>query len=258
MKIFFDWLTTVFRSAAPSIYSFVEVTLPYITPFPIATISSHSASVFFGLTGFAGFALVYALEGIGLVTTTKLVDTVIEAIRSRNVKSWILVAVLVTTLTVYVTILVNMNVNIHTEYTPDKAKVLTLLCYLPMIAGVLNGIGLFKLGVEKEVLASRELEEQHYQQQRLDAKEIKMAKINAGLQAATPAGTQSYPNEQPGNYRAVVMEILDHYQGNVSLTEITRLVNTSQGTHFVHDKAKGTWHKYVQAWRAQHPGNGQP
>lgn len=285
MKWFFDQLTGVLHAAAPSVYTFIETTLPYTTPIPIATISSTSANTFFGLTGFPAFALVYSLEAIGLVTTTKLVDTVIDAIRSRNWKTWVVVVLLVATLLVYINILVNMNVNIHTDYTPAKAKVLRLLSFLPMIAGILNGLGLFKLKAEKKEETQAQMDERHRQEQleleekrrkdqmeferqrleneRLERQDARRLRVDAQLklaeiqrQQAQPAPTpQPQGERQPvaSDYKVYVMRLLDLNNGNVPLTEITNMVNQDNNVALTHAAVKGTWYKYVQEWKRNHP-----
>ncbi len=289
MKVFFDWLTDVFRSMSPSVYAFIETTLPYTTPFPIATISAASASTFFGLKGFAAFAFVYSLEGIGLVTTTKLVETIVDFIRSRNSKSALMILVLVITVVVYIRILVSLNVTIHENFSPAFSQVLTLVCYLPLIAGVLNGLGLVKIDArrlqdyqanldEQHRIEKVELEEQHHREtQRLEQerwqreleakKEVELARIDARKQAALlaaqvapppPPTSQTFPQEVAGDYKQAVFDILDQNEGNVGLTDITRLINQAHNTHFVHEKVKGTWFKFRQQWLAKPKGNPAP
>ena len=279
MKWLFDSLTAILHSAQPSVFAFVETTLPYMTPIPIATISSISANTFFGLSGFPAFAFVYSLEAIGLVATTKLVDMLVEAIRSRNVKSWLVVVVLIITMIAYIRILVSMNVTIHSNYGKTEAQVLTLICYLPLMAGVLNGVGLMKLQSQSQAQTALSMEETHRQQERADRKEFEYKKIEARkelevkkmemqveIEKARASQSlplplpppQTFPQEVAGDYKQVVFDILDQNNGNVGLTDITRLINEAHGTHFVHDKVKGTWFKFKEKWAIKRNGNPAP
>lgn len=252
MKFIFNSLTDVIRAASPSIFSFIETTLPYSTPMPIALISSSSAATFFGLKGLGLFLFVYSLEGIGLIATTKLVEAIVDFVRGRNMKTLIIIAVLIIAVYAYITILVSLNVKMHTEYTDENfSQALTLICYLPLIAGVLNGLGLLKIEYINTVKEAKELEERRHQESREDRN--RRWELKHGVRTY-PADTDS-PNvphqpkqKMPGDFRDYVFELLDQY-GELPLTEITKLVNKNKRTNFVHANAKGTWYKYVQEWK---------
>ena len=252
MKQFFDTLTTIIRAASPSIYAFIETTLPYSTPAPIALISSASAATFFGLKGLGAFLFVYSLEGIGLISTSKLVEHIVIFIRSRNVKTAITIAVLTVTVIVYITILVSLNVRIHKEFTDDNFKqALTLICYLPLVAGILNGLTLVKTEDVNSAEHKQKLAEEHYQQTREDRLKLKALDkgVNLFQSTTTPAPEVSKPKgKTPGDYRDYVLELLDKH-GELPLTEITALVNKNKRVEFVHADVKGTWYKYVQIWK---------
>lgn len=253
MKQLFQGLTEIIRAASPSIFSFVETTLPYTTPAPIALISAASAASFFGLKGFGAFLFVYSLEGIGLVSTSKLVETVVDFIRGRNLKTLIMIFSLLTVVIVYITILVSLNVKIHTEITDENfSQALTLICYLPLIAGVLNGLSLVKLDFLEDKKKKEEIEETHYQQRRGDSMEIKRLKLGLAPGENKPKEKKSN-DKMPGDYKDYVFELLDQYGPGLPLTEITRLVNRDKRVNFIHADAKGTWFKYVQAWKRDHP-----
>lgn len=273
MKYLFDWLTSVLQAAQPSAFAFVETTLPYSTPLPIALISAASATTFFGLKGTGAFFFVYSLEAIGLVATTRLVESVVDWVRSRNGKSLVVIIVLGLVVFAYVRILVTLNVTMKAATNPAYSEALTLICYLPMIAGTLNGMGLLKLNARAEQEHRATLEEQHRQEDRedrlrlereklqarkeLEVKkletqvEIEKARAQQGIVAPQPVAPQTFPVEKAGDYRQAVFDILDQNNGNVGLTDITRLINEVHQTHFIHADVKGTWFKYVQAWHKQ-------
>lgn len=253
MKQLFQGLTEIIHAASPSIFSFVETTLPYTTPMPIALISAASATTFFGLHGFGAFLFVYSLEGIGLVSTSKLVETIVDFIRGRNAKTFIMIVTLIIAVAVYITILVSLNVKIHTEIVDDNfAQALTLICYLPLIAGVLNGLGLVKIEHLDSVNKNREIEEKHYQEKREDRKEYQRMKM--GFVPGEDKPKEKRPNEKmPGDYKDYVFWLLDQYGPGMPLTEITRRVNKDKRVEFTHEQAKGTWFKYVQQWKRDHP-----
>ena len=252
MKQFFDTLTMIIRAASPSIYAFIETTLPYSSPAPIAIISSASAATFFGLKGLGAFLFVYSLEGIGLISTSKLVEHIVIFIRSRNVKTAITIAVLTITVIVYITILVSLNVRIHEEFTDDNFKqALTLICYLPLIAGILNGLTLVKTEDVNAAELKNKLAEEHYQQNRSDRLKLKALDKGVNLFQTTTVPVPEVSKSKgktPGDYRDYVLELLDKH-GELPLTEITALVNKNKRVEFVHADVKGTWYKYVQIWK---------
>jgi hypothetical protein len=265
-----DYATEAIKAANPSAYSLVETTLPYTTPTPIAVITAASASTYFGLKGFWAFLFVYSLEGIGLVATTKFVESIVVVIRSRNSKNIIMTLVLLAAVVTYIVILVSINVTIHKEFAADPAFgfALTLICFLPLIAGTLNGVSQIKetdrrtqkaIDDEKERLRLEEiaLTEKH----RLEDKEERFRRylIKKGFNpdaAQSPMNTPPVPQQQrdkmPGDFKEYVFKLLDECSGNIKLTEITERVNKDKRVHFIHGSAKGTWYKYVEEWKRSH------
>lgn len=253
IKNIFNSLTLLIKAISPSIYAFLETTLPYSTPMPIATITLSSAGTFFGLNGFPGFLLVYSLEGIGLIATSKLVESIIEFIRGRNTKTLIMIIVLTVVVIIYINILVDLNVKIHTEkIDANYSETLTLLCYLPLIAGILNGLTLVKTNYEKELAENKSIAEIHFQQARADKLELRRLKIqgpNTNTAETSPANKgREIREKMAGDYKEYVFELLDQYNGNLSLTEITALVNKNKRVEFIHENVKGTWFKYKKIW----------
>lgn len=254
MKFLFNSLTAVIRAASPAIFSFVETTLPYTTPMPIALITMTSAGVFFGLKGLGAFLFVYSLEGIGLVATSKLVETIVDFIRSRNTKTFIMIVVLAVAVYVYITILVSLNVKIHTEIKDiNFSQALTLICYLPLLAGILNGLGLVKIEYLQTIENTQTVDEKRHQESREDR--MKRWMIKHGLNpeqsnnAPHDAPRQDRREKMPGDFKEYVFKLLDESGGNMKLTEITERVNRDKRVGFKHSDAKGTWFKYVDEWK---------
>ncbi len=257
MKFLFNSLTDIIRAASPSIFSFVEITLPYTTPMPIALITMASAGLFFGLKGLGAFLFVYSLEGIGLVATSKLTESIVEFIRSRNRKTFVMIVVLAVAVWVYITILVSLNVKIHTEYTDvNFSQALTLICYLPLLAGILNGLGMVKIEYLQTVEKQETIEERRHQETRTDRNTRWMLKNgvnpNSPQQSQNDAPRHERRDKEPGDFKEYVFELLNQYNGELKLTQITELVNKNKRVQFIHEKAKGTWWKYVDEWKRSH------
>lgn len=248
MKNFFLSLTGAIQAFSPALFSFVETTLPYTTPTPIAIITSNSAATYFGLKGLGAFLFVYSLEAIGLIATSKLVETIVDFIKGRNIKTLIMILVLALAVYAYITILVSINVKIHTEITdPGFSQALTLICYLPLIAGILNGLSLVKLEYVNTMSEKKQLDEQHYQEKREDRKQERILRYQATAPAIN-SQVRGSKTKQAGDYKEYVFKLLDQY-GDMSLTEITKAVNKNKRVDFVHADVKGTWYKYVQQWK---------
>ena len=263
MKYLFNNMTDIIRAASPSIFAFIETTLPYSTPSPIAIITMTSAGTFFGLKGFGAFLFVYSLEGIGLVATSKLVETIVEFIRGRNLKTAIMIAVLVVVVYFYITILVSLNVKIHTEYEDvNFSQALTLICYLPLIAGVLNGLGQVKNDYLRSQQELKELEERRHQEKRHDTLEMRRLRYQQTTPLPQTPDTRKSSTKTAGDYKEYVFELLENHSselldkdGNISLTKITARVNKDKRVQFEHADVKGTWYKYVQTWKSSHRSN---
>lgn len=156
----FDWLGETFERFNPSAFRFLAAVLPYLTPFPVAWLTAHSASDFLDFTPTVAFIFVFALEGIGLWFTSLLVDAVVDWIRSRNIKTFSLVGIFALVVFVYISILVTLNVTLEASVgnsNPSLSKVITLLCYLPLLTGIGNGYYKLKLeGRRYQELSKRE------------------------------------------------------------------------------------------------------
>jgi len=287
IKTTLDYITETIRAANPSAYSLVEATLPYTTPMPIAVITAASATTYFKLEGLGTFLFVYSLEGIGLVATTKLMESIVAVIRSRNPKTVITTIVLILAVISYVTILVSINVTIHNEFkaTPSFGIALTLICFLPLIAGILNGLSQVKeadrrsqqkIDEEAERLRqesadreerlrqesadreerlrqeSADREERLRQEEREDRRQRWMLKhgfsVDQPQTKAQDPGEDRKVEKMPGDYKAYVFQLLDEFSGEIELSKITELVNKNKRANLAHGDAKGTWLKWKQAW----------
>jgi uncharacterized protein YjeT (DUF2065 family) len=169
-----NWLATVFEAASPSVFALLAVLLPYLSPLPVAWITAGSAKVFLGMTPWIAGVFVFVLEGLGIWTTSSLVDSLVEYIRSRNTKSGLMVGAFLLVVGVYIIILVSLNVSLEEaagKITPLYARVLTLVCFLPLISGCMNGYWKLRLERKTDIERQREIEERRHQEERADRRE---------------------------------------------------------------------------------------
>lgn len=145
---FFENLGRMFEKFNPAAFRFLAAILPYSTPFPVAWLTMRSAEAFLGFTPSVAFTFVFGLEGMGLWFTSLFVDSIIDVIRSRNTKTSVLVVLFGLVVVAYVSLLVNLNVTLKSttgESNPALERVITLLCFLPLLTGVGNGYYKWKL-----------------------------------------------------------------------------------------------------------------
>lgn len=263
----FNWLGEVFEKFNPAAFRFLAALLPYLTPLPVAFISQANATKFLNLKPGVSGIFVFCLEGIGLWFTSLFVDAVVEAIRSKNWKAWLNVLMFAVAVTSYVVILININVIIEQSsgrVDPAYSRLITLLCFLPLITGIGNGY--YKLKLEQktntEIAQERELEQQDKIRQENNDLKLKKAALKHGFNPFAPQPVVTLQQEAPqvkteehqaSDYRDFVFELLDTYNGQIPLTKITEEVNRQKRVRFVHEKVKGTWYKYLQAWKRSHP-----
>ena len=168
----FDWLGETFEKFNPAAFRFLAAILPYTTPFPVAWLTMRSTEQFLNFTPGVAFAFVFGLEGMGLWFTSLFVDAVIDWIGSRNTKTSVLVLLFALVVGAYVYLLVNLNVTLKIGESDTNAtlqRVITLLCFLPLLTGVGNGYYKWKLEQEsktnKRLQTTTELEEKRHQEQ---------------------------------------------------------------------------------------------
>lgn len=245
---FFNDIGEVFEKFNPAAFRFLAAFLPYLTPVPVAWVSQSNATKFLNLPPQVSFVFVFGLEGIGLWFTALFVDSVVTAIRSKNLKSWITVLMFAVAVTVYVTILVNINVIIEQssgQTNPAYSRVITLLCFLPLITGIGNGY--YKLNLESktniEIAQQKqsEWEQEQWKTKEGNKQQVRLAK--AGINPLIPVIlNQAVPQERPvatkkaSEYKEKIWKYLDeqHEKGKIlGVKDITE--------HFSlpYDKAKG-------------------
>ena len=144
----FDWIGDALERFNPSAFKFLSALLPYLTPLPVAWLTAHSSSEFLNFIPTVSFIFVFALEGIGLWFTSLLVDAIVDWVRSRNWKTFVPVLMFGGAVAAYVYILVSLNVTLEQavgNQTLQLSRVITLLCFLPLLTGIGNGYYKLKL-----------------------------------------------------------------------------------------------------------------
>jgi len=124
------------------VFNFLAAVLPYSTPLPIAIYTAINAKKFLGLDPYTSGILVFGLEGIGLLCTSLLVDAIVEWVKSRNVRAFAPIILFGVIVFVYIRILISLNVTLEQAAGNNNAalaNVVTLICYIPLISGVING-----------------------------------------------------------------------------------------------------------------------
>lgn len=183
-------IDTFFEQFNISAYKILASLLPYSTPLPVAWLTMTSAQTFLGFASWVAFIFVFGLEGMGLWFTGLFVDSVIDVIRSRNSKTLFLVGLFGAVVLVYIYLLVNLNVTLKIasgDSNPALERVITLLCFLPLLTGVGNGYYKWKLeqrdeNREKEqILADKE--ERIRQEKRED--KLKLRMVDRGMNPVT-------------------------------------------------------------------------
>lgn len=164
---FLDSVRDIFETATPSVFAVLAAILPYFSPIPIAVYTASKAQEYLGFDPWVSGIFVFVLEGLGVWATTTLVDAVVDFVRSRNGKTVFIVLFLTGVVGAYLFILVNLNVRLEAalgEISGELANIITLICFLPALSGVMNGIWKLKLEHKTEVQKAKDLEELHYQQ----------------------------------------------------------------------------------------------
>lgn len=211
----FENLGETFEKFNPAAFKFLAAVLPYSTPFPVAWLTMRSAEVFLDFDPLVAFIFVFGLEGMGLWFTSLFVDSIIDVIRSRNSKTLALVALFGAVVTAYVFLLVNLNVTLKVssgDTNPALERVITLLCFLPLLTGVGNGYYKWKLEQDKkseETLIRKETTEREIRHEKNELK-LKKAMLEKGMnplapvtqyQSSTPSLIQEPKPKKKGDWR---------------------------------------------------------
>ena len=259
----FDWIGEVFERLSPAMFRMLSTVLPYLTPLPVAWLTAHSASTFLGFPTNISVVFVVMLEGIGLWATTELVDSFVEAVRSPNWKSWGVVAFLVVVVLAYVSLLISLNVTLEKavgNVNPVYSYVLTLICFLPLIAGSLNGYRKVKLERKTEMQIAKENQEARdaqIRQEQMDFK-LKKAALKQGFNPFAPVVTlnQDVPvvkdakEKHASDYREKAIQfILDYHQKNRSLPTPKHL---TERFNLEHSKNKGYMSTLIRETANEH------
>lgn len=247
----FNWLGEVFEKFNPAAFRFLAALLPYLTPLPVAFISQANATKFLNLKPGVSGIFVFCLEGIGLWFTSLFVDAVVEAIRSKNWKAWLNVLMFAVAVASYVVILININVIIEQSsgrVDPAYSRLITLLCFLPLITGIGNGY--YKLKLEQktntELAQERELEQQDKIRAEQNDLKLKKAYIKAGGNPFAPvpvvtlnqdvSQVKDEQKRRASDYKEKIWTYLDEqYQKG----KILKVVDITEHFKLPYDKAKG-------------------
>lgn len=263
-----NWLADLFNKAGevfekfnPAAFRFLAAFLPYLTPVPVAWVSQANATKFLDLPPQVSFIFVFGLEGIGLWFTALFVDSVVTAIRSKNWKSWGIVLMFGVAVAVYVTILVNINVIIEQssgQSNPAYSRVITLLCFLPLITGIGNGY--YKLTLESKTnieiaqQKQNEWEQEQWKTKEGNKQQVRLAK--AGINPFTPVVVQQNVDtvserrvKRASDYKEKIWKYLDDQYSNGVLVGVKDITE-----HFAlpYDKAKGFVSTQRTLWAGEH------
>lgn len=238
----FDWLGEAFEKFNPSAFRFLGAALPYLTPLPVAWLTSQRAEEFLGFTPGIAFVFVFSLEGIGLWFTSMLVDSVVDWIRSKNWKSASIVAVLGVAVISYVWLLVSLNVLLEStsaEATSVYKQVVTLLCFLPLISGIGNGYYKLKLKADTVSEEAQQYSRKVAEQERQDKKEARLQSklIKAGFDPRQVAQTQVMQStvaqvQMKGDWRLLSEREKNEVRNNLSVPEIMERYGVGRSTAF--------------------------
>lgn len=245
---FFNNIGEVFEKFNPAAFRFLAAFLPYLTPVPVAWVSQANATKFLNLPPQVSFIFVFGLEGIGLWFTALFVDSIVTAIRSKNLKSWITVVMFAVAVAVYVTILVNINVIIEqssSQNNPAYSRVITLLCFLPLITGIGNGY--YKLNLESktniEIAQQKqsEWEQEQWKTKEGNKQQVRLAK--AGINPLSPVVVQQTvgmvsekKKKKASDYKEKIWKYLDE---QYSRGRVLGVKDITEHFELPYDKAKG-------------------
>lgn len=242
----FENLGETFEKFNPAAFKFLAAILPYSTPFPVAWLTMRSAERFLEFDPIVAFIFVFGLEGMGLWFTSLFVDSIIDVIRSRNPKTIALVVLFGLVVFAYVFLLVNLNVTLKAssgEPNPTLEKVITLLCFLPLLTGVGNGYYKWKLEQEskEEVKLERaDIKEKEIRHERNEFK-LRRAMVERGMnplaqvtqyQSSTPDQTPDPKERKKDDWRLLSQQ--ERYEIVHILTpeQITKKYPVSRATAY--------------------------
>lgn len=178
---FFDGLKNAVEHANPSLFSLVATLLPFALPLPVAFMTSNSAQHFFKWEVWSSNTLGFGLEGLGLLAWVKLVDAVLDHVRSNNEKVSNVVLMYGAVAVVYEIVLLFINVILAKQEGADwrYITVLACICLLPALSAMVYGHQKQQIEVQlererQEKLADAERQRQERRQDRKEAQALKM------------------------------------------------------------------------------------
>lgn len=155
-----DFTRELFEHMSPSLFALLSTIIPYLSPLPIAFFTASNATRYLGFTPTISGIFVFVLESLGLWVTSVLVDSVLEFIRSRNSKTGIMILIFGAVTGVYIAILISLNVSLESAdptkvMSPAYTKVITLISFIPLLTGFMNGWHKAKLDNDKRMELSK-------------------------------------------------------------------------------------------------------
>lgn len=244
-----DWIGDAFERLSPALFKMLSAVLPYTTPLPVAYMTADSAAKFLGMDVYIAGILVFGLEGVGVWVTSELVDSFVEAVRSRNKKAWGVVAFLSTIVIAYISILITLNVVLEQQVNHRGgayAVVLTLICLMPLISGSMNGYRKTKLEIKTNMTLQKEHQEQLDAQIRAEQVDFKLKKA-ALKQGFNPFATvtlnqdvaqvKEIKEKHASDYREKAIEFIERYHNENNAKPMPKDLTS----HFKldHEKNKG-------------------
>lgn len=178
---FFDGIKNAVEHANPSLFSLVATLLPFALPLPVAFMTANSAQHFFGWELWSANTLGFGLEGLGLLAWVKLVDAVIDHVRSNNEKVSNIVFMYAVVALVYEIILLFINVILAQQEGADWRYIVVLacVCLLPALSAMVYGHQRqqIEIKLEQERQEKRSEAEKQRQERRQDRKDAQAMKM---------------------------------------------------------------------------------
>lgn len=183
----FDGIKAAVDHSNLSLFALVATALPFILPLPVAFMSSHSAQKFFGWEPWAANVLGFGLEGLGLLAWVRLVDSILDVVRSANRRLTVIVVVYGLVALVYEILLIFLNTVLayRDGADSDYVIVLTCICLLPALSAAIYAAHrqTTERALEREKQEAKDLAEKIRQEQRADRKEARELKLKYAADA---------------------------------------------------------------------------
>lgn len=183
----FDGVKNAVDHANPSLFALVATLLPFALPLPVAFMTAHSAQQFFNWQPWAANTLGFGLEGLGLLAWVKLVDSVLDHVKSNNEKVSNVVFMYGVVALIYELLLLFINVVLAQREGADWRYIVVLacVCLLPALSAMLYGHQrrMVEIQLERERQEKRTQAERLRQERRQDRKEAAELKLKYAADA---------------------------------------------------------------------------